>query len=198
MLFRRITALSAVFAAFLLVGAAVMAGSATAAGLASAVDSAIAGPSGADLAARGTLFFNIKPAHTSKCLDISGVSQETGARAHQWDCLGYAQLNQQFTLRDAGGGAVYVVALHSGKCLDVSGVSQDDGADVWQWDCIAGQPNQRWSIDYAGNGLYTIKALHSGKCLDIRGAGTQNGAAAQQWTCLGNGQLNQRWTLVTT
>ncbi|CCH30913.1 RICIN domain-containing protein [Actinosynnema sp. NPDC047251] len=189
---RRIIALLATFAAALLAGATITTASAAAEGV------TVAGPSGGELAARGTLFYNIRAAHTNKCLDISGVSQETGARAHQWDCLGFGQLNQQFTLRDAGGGAVYIVALHSGKCLDISGVSQDDGADVWQWDCIAGQPNQRWSIDYSGGGLYTIRALHSGKCLDIRGADGGNGAAAQQWTCLGNTQLNQRWTLVTT
>ncbi|MBB5959668.1 hypothetical protein FHS29_006289 [Saccharothrix tamanrassetensis] len=192
MFVRRIIALVAMFAATLLAGATITTGSAAADGF------TLAGPSGAEPAAQGTLYYNIKPAHTFKCLDIEGVSQATGAPAQQWDCLGFAQLNQQFTLRDAGGGAVYIVAQHSGKCLDVSGASQADGADVWQWDCIAGQPNQRWSIDYAGNGLYTIKALHSNKCLDIRGVGTANGAKAQQWTCLGNNQLNQRWVLVTT
>jgi hypothetical protein len=166
---------------------------------------ASAGPASSN--AGRTLFaasvsYNVRAAHSGRCLDVSGGSGATanGARIQQWDCLGLSQSNQLWTFRPTGDGSTYyVTALSSGKCLDVAGgtTALTNGVELQQWDCLGyGQSNQRWQLVSTGDAsTFYLKAAHSGKCLDVRGgtAATANGAVVQQWDCLGYAQANQRW-----
>ncbi|GAA4158403.1 hypothetical protein GCM10022251_33220 [Phytohabitans flavus] len=80
--------------------------------------------------------------------------------------------NQQFELRDAGGGYYKIITQHTlvqngeaGKlCLDVRGAYGHAGAAVIQYHCIAAD-NQAWRIAPLGNGYYSIQAKHSGMYL---------------------------------
>jgi Ricin-type beta-trefoil lectin domain-like len=104
---------------------------------------------------------------TSKCVDITGVSQANGAYAQLYDCLGAQQYNQQFYFYAVSGlFQVYqIVAVHSGKCLDVEGASQSAGARIQQYDCLGyGQTNQLWGqVTY---GAYSaLYAQHSSRAM---------------------------------
>jgi len=134
--------------------------------------------------------YSLVAKHSGKCLDVSGVSKDTGANVYQWDCHGGP--NQQWTLTDKGDGYYTMTARHSGKCLDVSGVSKDNGANIYQWDCHGG-PNQQWQLIPQGQGYYMVTARHSGKCLDVSGSGRSNGDNVHQWDC--HGGNNQLWQL---
>jgi Ricin-type beta-trefoil lectin domain-like len=96
---------------------------------------------GTGSASAASQFRPVVAAHSDKCLDVSGVSQQKGAAVIQWPCHGGG--NQRWRKVDVGGGYFRLVASHSGKCLDVSGASQQNGAAVIQWTCHAGL-NQRW------------------------------------------------------
>lgn len=149
-----------------------------------------------------TIFYNIKVAHTNKCLDVdnTGGGIGNGRKVQQWSCLGPNQHNQIFTLVPvAGTDRVKIRAVHSGRCLDVFNLNTNNGADVVQWDCLDNAKNQEWSFVFDGGSRYLIKSALNGKCLDVDtfGGGTANGTRVQMWPCLGNSQLNQRWTLVS-
>lgn len=90
--------------------------------------------------------YRLQALHSGKCLDIEGVSQKDGAKAHQWTCgSGH---NQQFDIRPVGDGSGYntVVARHSGKCLAVDGSSTNSGIAVLQLPCDFGL-NQQWVFE---------------------------------------------------
>jgi hypothetical protein len=146
--------------------------------------------------------YNLRAAHSGKCLDVVGGPGATanGTGLQQYDCLGAAQANQMFAFTPTGDGSTYYVkALSSGKCLDVTGgvAATANGVTLQQYDCLGyAQANQRWQVVSTGDGSsYYLKAAHSGRCLDVRGgtAAMANGAAIQQYDCLGYAQSNQRW-----
>jgi hypothetical protein len=126
--------------------------------------------------------------HSGKLLDVFDASTADDANIVQWTANG--QTNQQWELRDAGGGYSTVVSANSGKCLDVYGAATTDGARVVQWTCNSGT-NQQWRIQDLGTGYVQLIVRHSGKCLAVQGAATTDGAQATQLTC-GTG-TNQQW-----
>jgi hypothetical protein len=141
--------------------------------------------------------YQLVAAHSSKCLDVSGVSQADSARLQQYTCLGAAQTNQLWTLERIGGSDYYAVkAVHSGKCADVEGYNVDNGTFVSQYSCHY-NGNQQWRLEYlAGNGLDAqarIRPAHSDKCLDVYAANTADTAAVVQWDCLNGPGSNQSW-----
>jgi ribosomal protein S6E (S10) len=140
--------------------------------------------------------YNIRPAHSDKCMDVRGGSDGNGAPVQQWECLGAGQTNQQWYFRDTGDGLTYyVTARHSNKCLDVTGGSTANGAPLQQWQCLGyAQSNQRWYLTRAPiGGTFNLRAAHSNNCADVTGGSTANGAPLQQWQCLGGSQTNQQW-----
>src|SRR3954470_15773700 len=96
--------------------------------------------------------YNIRAAHSGKCLDVAGGPGATanGTGLQQYDCLGAAQSNQMFTFTPTGDGSTYyVAALSSGKCLDVAGgvAATANGVTLQQFDCLGyAQANQRWQV----------------------------------------------------
>ncbi len=90
-------------------------------------------------------YFNVKINSTGKCVDVTGVSYENGAKLQEWDCLGAGQYNQQWHIVPIAGQPPYeaLIARHSGRCMDVPGLSTANGAWLQQWDCWWGG-NQQW------------------------------------------------------
>jgi len=121
---------------------------------------------------------------SGRCLDVPGLTTESGTQLQIWDCWGGS--NQQWTHTAAGELTVY--AGDSQRCLDAEGNGTSNGTAVIIWSCHGGI-NQRWSLNPDG----TITGVQSGLCLDVYEAGTANGSQAILWSC--HGGSNQRWTL---
>jgi len=80
-------------------------------------------------------YFRFHSSLSSKCLDISGVSQADNASLIQWTCsTGNGGFNQQFYFRRLTGN-YQLSAKHSAKCLRVSGASGSGGTAVVQSPC---------------------------------------------------------------
>lgn len=136
--------------------------------------------------------YQLRAAHSGKCVDVSQVSRRNGQRLHQWACLGRKQRNQHFEALSRGRGIYQLRAIHSGKCITVAGASKRDGAAVQQWPCQGKRwRHQLFGAYYVKGGYFQFRALHSGKCLDVSRVSTANGAAIHQWRCLGTRQRNQ-------
>jgi Ricin-type beta-trefoil lectin domain-like len=83
--------------------------------------------------------YQIKAGHSFKCLDVTGASQDPGARLQQYDCLGTGQLNQVFLVASLGGDKWYIAAIHSNQSVSYQGLF--NGAAVFQWPAIV-----EWAI----------------------------------------------------
>jgi Ricin-type beta-trefoil lectin domain len=131
-------------------------------------------------------------------MDVEGVSQNNGARIHQWTYTGAG--NQWWGMHTSpcgcGTGFVNSTSVNSGKCLGVSGGSLSQGASIVQWSCN-GHPDQTWLWIYTGYTtstgwpIWNILDENSGMCLGISGGSTSRGAYAIQWGC--NGHADQAW-----
>jgi galactose oxidase len=126
---------------------------------------------------------------TGQCMDVNGATQLNGEAIIQWGCNGGG--NQQWTLRDTGGGVYSFTVSHSGQCLDIFGGNTAAGTQAIQWPCGA-QANQRFSLRAQGAG-YAIVAQHSGLCLGVEGASATQGARITQQAC--NGSTAQTFRL---
>ena len=93
--------------------------------------------------------FQIVVRHTGKCLDVTGFSQNNGAKVVQWQCHGGPNQLWYFHKRAGEGNALWELrAWHSNKCLDAANPSltaPSQGAYLQQWECLDGQ-NQAWRI----------------------------------------------------
>ena len=125
--------------------------------------------------------------HSGKLAQVAAGSGD-GAQLTQNAATGTA--NQQWEVRDAGGGYAQLVNAATGKCADITGKSLADGAALVQWTCGAGT-NQQFELRDAGSGYVSIVARHSGKCIDVLNKLMTDGAVLAQWTC-GTG-TNQQW-----
>lgn len=123
--------------------------------------------------------YEIKAAHSGKCLDVYRESKDNGEKVLQWQCHGGD--NQQWKVTPVSGG-YQLIAKSSGKCLDVTKYSTNNGANLQQWTCSSGK-NKSFAIDSKGDGQYSIRALHSSKCVDVAKRSGSNGATIQQWSC---------------
>lgn len=128
-------------------------------------------------------YVNLVARHSGKCVDVVNASTASNAELIQYACG--TGTNQQWELRDAGGGYVQIVARHSGMCVDIASSSTADGAKAIQYPCGTGT-NQQWQLSDAGNGEVRIVARHSGRCLGVRSASTADGARLEQQACTGS------------
>ena len=120
-------------------------------------------------------WFEIKPAHSGKCLDASATNE--GANVHQYTCHG--RDNQQWRWDDQG----RLVEKMTGMCLDDAG-----NGNVHLWTCH-GASNQKWTLDSKSR----LVGGREGKCLDVDRASNDDKANAMMWAC--HDGPNQKWTL---
>ena len=139
-----------------------------------------------------TGWVNVVSKLSGKCLDVSGISYNPGARMQQWGCWGGE--NQKFQFTPVPGGYT-ITAKHSNMQLDVAG-----GPGV-VWDSVPiiqypfwGGSNEVFNLQPTGDGSFNIVASHSGKCFDVVNLSTQDGAKIQQYGCWGG--ENQKWSFV--
>ncbi|GAB3937366.1 hypothetical protein GCM10027614_15470 [Micromonospora vulcania] len=107
--------------------------------------------------------FNIRAAHSQKCLDVMGGPAATGngILIQQFDCLGAAQTNQLWYLVYESNGNWLLKPYHAlfyDRCLDVIGGvgATNNGVRVHQFTCLgATQTNQRWFFTDGAKGTST-------------------------------------------
>lgn len=133
--------------------------------------------------------YTLRNACGDKLLDISGPSQDSGARAQLW--TGSNGANQQWTLAAQDDGSYQLSSVYSGQVLDAAGWGSGDGTPVVQWP-VNGGANQHWQVSDLGNGFTKLSPMHAlGQALDAAGAGTADGTPVQLWT--DNGSCAQQW-----
>lgn len=132
--------------------------------------------------------------HSGKCLDVRGGPQaiQDGAVIEQWQCTGAT--NQNWTLRDAGGGQIQLVAQNSGKCVQPVGGGTANLTGLEQRTCDSAATTQRWTRQATATLLeYRFVHVPSNRCLDIQSSELTDGALALLFDCTGN--ANQTWTI---
>ncbi|TDB82225.1 hypothetical protein E1091_18780, partial [Micromonospora fluostatini] len=92
-------------------------------------------------------YYETRPQHSGKCLDVAHASNAHGASVVQGDCWGGT--NQHWRFVNLGNGFYEIRARHSDRCLDVANASIAHGAYVVQGTCWGGT-NQHWRLVYAG------------------------------------------------
>ncbi len=130
----------------------------------------------------------LQVAHSSKCLDVWGLSTAENAGVRQGNCNGGA--NQRWTLQASSSNSYQVVNVNSGKCLVPENGSSSPGTVMTQATCST-SGSQQWTITPTLGGYVTVSNAASGLCLEVWGNSTDNGASTNQWAC--NGGANQRW-----
>ncbi len=101
---------------------------------------------------------NYVNAASSRCLDVSGVSQAQGAQIHMWDCHTQRQpaLDQNRPPSE--------LRVYGNRCLDVNGNGTADGTKIQIWECN-GTTAQKFTQNSAG----ALVGTGSGKCLHATG-----------------------------
>ena len=122
--------------------------------------------------------FTLQSKMNNKCLEITGFSNDNGAKVGMWDCWGGA--NQRWYWDGDR-----IRNKFNNKCLEIYALSNDNGARAGMWDCWGGA-NQEWYWD--GD---QIRSKFNNKCLEITFFNNDNGAQAGMWDCWGG--ANQRW-----
>ncbi|WP_079275089.1 RICIN domain-containing protein [Streptomyces phaeoluteigriseus] len=134
---------------------------------------------------RGMGVWNV---NSGKCLEIRESSDENGALAQQWGCVGQDGARWAF---ERTGSDMLIRRESNGKCLEIDNSKDDNGARAQQWDC-KGQDGTFWKIvSVKYEALYIVN--ESGKCLEVQNSSQDDGARIQQWDCVGQpGAIWQR------
>lgn len=126
---------------------------------------------------------------SDRVMDVSGISQDNGARIQQWQASGGD--NQSFIVENSGGNEYKITAVHSNKVLDLVDGSLQNGAEVQQYDSFD-NVNQRWQLVPISNNFFEIISVRSGKALEIRNGTSALGTRVVQQTR--NGFFRQQWS----
>lgn len=128
--------------------------------------------------------------HSGKYLDVQSRSTSDHASIVQYSSDG--QTDQEWSLKDAGGGYCKIVNRNSGKLLNIPGPTTVRGTPIIQYHDDNGS-NSQWKLIAVGN-YYAIVSRYDGQFLDISGDSTANDARAVQWSS--NGQADQQWQII--
>lgn len=153
---------------------------------ASATPQADSNPNDGDIESGST--YIIRNRGSDRVMDVSGISQDNGARIQQWGASGGD--NQSFIVENIGGNEYKITAVHSNKVLDLVNGSLQNGAEIQQYDSFD-NVNQRWQLIPISNNFFEIVSVRSGKALEIRnGTSTLGERVVQQSR---NGFFRQQW-----
>jgi hypothetical protein len=118
-----------------------------------------------------TVYYQLRAAHSGKCLDLPSFSVANNTALQQYDCNAVPQVNQLWRVLVGGSGLWRIVSANSAKCLDIAGLTMASGALAQQYECNpAGQANQVFTLTASATpGAYRISASNTGgaKCLDV-------------------------------
>nr|WP_236034518.1 RICIN domain-containing protein [Bifidobacterium saguinibicoloris] len=138
----------------------------------------------------GTVTFASK-ANTSKVMDVSGGSRDSGANVQIFASNGTAA--QKWRVSHDKAGYVTLTNVGSGKVLDVAGGSTANGANIQQF-ASNGTWAQKWIAVKNANGSVTLRsAAAENMVADVAGGSTSNGANVQLYAA--NGTAAQQWVV---
>ncbi len=92
---------------------------------------------------RGNGYWQLKAAHSGKCLTVYDGSIENGAYVSQQSCNNNS--SQQFKPELRGDGYFFLRARHSDKCLRIPNYSKNNGVFIIQYSCEIEDLN-KWSF----------------------------------------------------
>jgi len=129
----------------------------------------------------------------NKCLDISGVSTQNGARAILWDCHGGSNQRWTFDQRISS----FRSAMNPNKCLDVNGANSANGTAIQLWDCNSTNA-QKWRLNLmATDSNFNVIYFQNAGYIDYPRPNSSS-RAYLPWSNCGTGKycgrnLNVRW-----
>ena len=102
-------------------------------------------------------YYKIKSKQTDKCIDISGISTEDGAKLQLWsDVDGNNQKWQMEEINEEDYYEYVITSVRSNKVIDVENNSKDNGALIQQYESN-GNDNQIWYIRYVDEKYFYIE-----------------------------------------
>ena len=110
--------------------------------------------------------FRIQSNASQKCFDIPNGNRSNNIPLNQFRCDGSPE--QNFYIRETGGGYANVISASTGKCMDIPNGSTLNGIGVNQFECD-GSAEQQFRVEQYDDGTFDIIARHSGKCLEVPG-----------------------------
>ncbi len=133
--------------------------------------------------------YEVRAAHSDKCLDVPHSSRADSSKVIQFSCTGTTNQQWRFVPKS---GYYEISVVHSGKCLDVPESSQANRVELIQYAC-GNTTNQRRRLTEVTRGVYEIQAMHSTKCVDVPRSSTADEVNIIQFKC--TRAMNQRWIL---
>jgi uncharacterized protein YjdB len=138
-------------------------------------------------------YYNIISRNSNKGLDVANNATNSGAGVQQYEIANGGGSNQRWKFVPTGSN-FNIIVKSTQMCLAPSGTGTLDGEKVQQRTCGTGN-EFKWTITSVGSGYYKIVNVNSGKALDVENVSTANGALVQVYSIVGNGGLNQNWSL---
>jgi len=127
-------------------------------------------------------YYEIKPIHSLKSLDVAGAAKVDGTNVSQYQTNGSEA--QKWALKDAGNGYFYIIAMHSGLYLDIAGASTACGTNIQVFTGNGSKAQKfkfvKTKVIEEGNYQIVIRS-HERKALDIAGKSFGEGANLQIW-----------------
>jgi len=140
----------------------------------------------------------LKGVQSGRCIQVAGLWQNPGDDANKdlagmelWDCL--RGVKQIWTVIPLGDHKYSFKNQQSGKCLDVRYGDVANGTPLIQYSCHGG-PTQQFVFPKGDNGSLAMQSVLTGKFTDAWNQGVANATGIVLFD--GNGQNNQRWTVV--
>lgn len=116
---------------------------------------------------------------TGRCLDVSGISTESGAQVYLWDCFDASE-NQGWGLAPRSDGSVRIYPKHA-PTMRLGATSTAAGTSVSQLSAAAAA-NDQWQVRTNADGTVGLYNVTANRCLTAD-AGNANGTAARLQNC---------------
>jgi Carbohydrate binding module (family 6)/Ricin-type beta-trefoil lectin domain-like len=129
-------------------------------------------------------------ANTDLGLDVSGGSYANNTAI---ELLTKANINQEFSFKDAGSGYYTITCrADAGYSIDMSG-NFENGQTLKLWTTDVTNANQKFKLVSLSGGIYRLESSNSGYSIDNWGAGG-DGVKPALWTSSDNNN-NQKWVI---
>lgn len=139
---------------------------------------ATVGPAASVTTTAGT-YFRFVSLPTGRCLDVSGVSTQSGAQVYLWDCIATGD-NQGWGLAPRTDGSVRIYPKHA-PTMRLGATSTAAGTSVSMLSSTAAA-NDRWEVRTNADGTVSLFNVAANRCLTAD-SGTANGTAARLQNC---------------
>lgn len=119
---------------------------------------------------------------TGRCLDVSGISTQSGAQVYLWECISTGD-NQGWGLAPLTDGGVRIYPKHA-TSMRLGATSTAAGTSVSMLSAAAAA-NDRWEVRTNADGTVSLFNVTANRCL-AADAGNTNGTAARLQNCDAN------------